>query len=579
MTSKQPKILPRGPVKYPIEEGPSISARKRIGTACNECRLVRRKCDGLRPSCSSCVQYSRSCQYGLDRRNRDSLRDTINKLEDMNRCLKDTNQQLRSELYSMGFGEAVPSSYSITQPTEATANLLFDTDYGKIPSESFAHKAAAAFFSGVAPLFYIIMPDDYNRLIHRIYQEKLNIERCEICELCAIAAVGCRYNSAQVPDEYVEIFWQQALLLVYDVIGEADVRALRILLCLGIYLILDKSISARAMIVSGINLARWCMPDRDSHGRSKLEWDGLFQTLATIECWLSFALGFEHSLTKEDTQYITECNDSKENIGLLETVNDATVATIYSQMWRSSFMAGELYKQIRSTPGLSWNKFEYISSGLDKWRQELPASLQLQFLTSYDSGPPSKQKQRLLLVHMIYLERRILLLHHFLQKHTESKLLQMSTSTRQTYTAFAHQLTGIISVIYREKWPSMRSWLVIHASFHCSITMLSIICQCHITGEDINKVRDTWTDIESCMEVLSYCSMVDSAAARLAHIVRSSSASLDWITDQPQATPIPQQEPMRIGAILNDELPDRRYLVETTKDIVHRMALDISSGS
>ncbi|RAQ47727.1 hypothetical protein AFGD_010387 [Aspergillus flavus] len=148
----------------------------------------------------------------------------------------------------MGSGEAVLSSYSITQPTEATINLLFDTDYGKIPSESFARKAAAAFFSGVASLFYVIMPDDYNRLIHRIYQEKLNIERCEICELCAIAAVGCRYNSAQVPDEYVEIFWQQALLLVYDVIGEADVRALRILLCLGIYLILDKSISARTMI-------------------------------------------------------------------------------------------------------------------------------------------------------------------------------------------------------------------------------------------------------------------------------------------------------------------------------------------
>ncbi|KAE8131517.1 hypothetical protein BDV38DRAFT_275881 [Aspergillus pseudotamarii] len=144
--------------------------------------------------------------------------------------------------------DAVSSDYSITQHTKATTNILFDTDYGKIPTENFTRNAAAAFFSGIAPLFYIILPDDCDRLIHRIYQEKLNIEQCEICELCAIAAVGCRYNSARVPNEYTDIFWQQALLLLYDVIGEADVRALRILLCLGIYLILDKSISARTMI-------------------------------------------------------------------------------------------------------------------------------------------------------------------------------------------------------------------------------------------------------------------------------------------------------------------------------------------
>ncbi|KAF7627959.1 hypothetical protein AFLA_003326 [Aspergillus flavus NRRL3357] len=532
MASKQQTILPKGPVREPPEEGSSHYTRKRVGTACNECRMARTKCDGRRPSCSSCIQHSRVCQYGHDGRNRDALRNAISELENKNRRLEESIQQLRSEVRPMSSAGAASSSVPPAQHGKAPIDDLFDTGCGKIPTEAFTRIAATAFFSGVASLFYVILPEDCDRLIHRLYQEETDIERCEVCELSAIAAVGCRYDSAEIPNEYIDKFWEQSLLLVYDAIDEADLRALRILICMGMYLILDKSMSATVIIASGMSLARRCMPKQDSNDGSKAEWDGLFHSLATIECWLSFALGFEHCLTEEDTQYVIEQDIAETSTVVSETPNYVTASMIRSQMWKVSF----IHMAPRALRGL-------------------------------------------LQVHMVYLENRMLLFQHFLQRHTESKLLQMNANTRQIYAAFAHQLAWIISIIYLDKWPFVRNWLVIHAAFHCSITLLSIICQCHIAVQDLEQVTDYQSDIKICVEVLTYCSRVDTAAARLVQTVHLLGEGLEQAINHPQQALVPREELMRIWIILNEEFPGRRFLLKTSRELVHKMTLAISSGS
>ncbi|RMZ37861.1 hypothetical protein CA14_004497 [Aspergillus flavus] len=479
----------------------------------------------------------------------------------------------------MSSAGAASSSVPPAQHGKAPIDDLFDTGCGKIPTEAFTRIAATAFFSGVASLFYVILPEDCDRLIHRLYQEETDIERCEVCELSAIAAVGCRYDSAEIPNEYIDKFWEQSLLLVYDAIDEADLRALRILICMGMYLILDKSMSATVIIASGMSLARRCMPKQDSNDGSKAEWDGLFHSLATIECWLSFALGFEHCLTEEDTQYVIEQDIAETSTVVSETPNYVTASMIRSQMWKVSFMSAEVYKRIRSIPSLSWNEFERVSSELDTWRQELSGGLQLQALASHNNGLPPEQRRGLLQVHMVYLENRMLLFQHFLQRHTESKLLQMNANTRQIYAAFAHQLAWIISIIYLDKWPFVRNWLVIHAAFHCSITLLSIICQCHIAVQDLEQVTDYQSDIKICVEVLTYCSRVDTAAARLVQTVHLLGEGLEQAINHPQQALVPREELMRIWIILNEEFPGRRFLLKTSRELVHKMTLAIPSGS
>ncbi|GKU23152.1 transcription factor [Fusarium langsethiae] len=45
------------------ETGPPASKRRRIGLACNACRVRKSRCDGHRPSCSSCLSLGVSCLY------------------------------------------------------------------------------------------------------------------------------------------------------------------------------------------------------------------------------------------------------------------------------------------------------------------------------------------------------------------------------------------------------------------------------------------------------------------------------------------------------------------------------------
>ncbi|GKZ36707.1 hypothetical protein AbraIFM66950_007882, partial [Aspergillus brasiliensis] len=46
-----------------LDSGPPASKRRRIGLACNACRTRKSRCDGQRPSCSSCISLGFDCFY------------------------------------------------------------------------------------------------------------------------------------------------------------------------------------------------------------------------------------------------------------------------------------------------------------------------------------------------------------------------------------------------------------------------------------------------------------------------------------------------------------------------------------
>ncbi|CAK7265235.1 hypothetical protein SEPCBS57363_001481 [Sporothrix epigloea] len=45
--------------------------RKRVFRACDSCRLMKSKCDGIRPACSRCIGYGHKCVYALTGKRRD----------------------------------------------------------------------------------------------------------------------------------------------------------------------------------------------------------------------------------------------------------------------------------------------------------------------------------------------------------------------------------------------------------------------------------------------------------------------------------------------------------------------------
>lgn len=71
---------------------------------------------------------------------------------------------------------------------------------------------------------------------------------------------------------------------------------------------------------------------------------------------------------------------------------------------------------------------------------------------------------------------------------------------------------------------------------------------------------------------------MDIAAARLVQTVHLLGQGLEQAINHPPQALVPREELMRIRTILNEEFPGRRFLLKTSQELVHKMALAISSG-
>lgn len=81
-----------------------------------------------------------------------------------------------------------------------------------------------------------------------IYEQSTVSSKCDFCQLCAIAAVGAKYCTNGIPDSVCRRYFQLATLLLQDTIEDNPLAAMRVCICLSVYLVLDKMTSARAML-------------------------------------------------------------------------------------------------------------------------------------------------------------------------------------------------------------------------------------------------------------------------------------------------------------------------------------------
>ncbi|KAI4718771.1 hypothetical protein E4T48_05016 [Aureobasidium sp. EXF-10727] len=86
------------------EPAPSANKRRRIGLACNACRMRKSRCDGHRPSCSSCVSLDLYCQYESSESStnvivrKDYMSDLDHRMAAMERTVQRLNDVLKGHL-------------------------------------------------------------------------------------------------------------------------------------------------------------------------------------------------------------------------------------------------------------------------------------------------------------------------------------------------------------------------------------------------------------------------------------------------------------------------------------------------
>jgi hypothetical protein len=127
--------------------------------------------------------------------------------------------------------------------------------------------------------------------------------------------------------------------------------------------------------------------------------------------------------------------------------DESTVlTTVHAQLSKIVTTSAEAFGQC-CFDTKSWLEVEEISEQLDSWRQELPPHLVLRFSIAANDGLPRVDQRALLLIHIVYLESRLV---PFQRKMQQCGILLMPENTLTIYTGFARQLAWLISIAYRD---------------------------------------------------------------------------------------------------------------------------------
>lgn len=119
--------------------------------------------------------------------------------------------------------------------------------YLDLPPEDVTRHAVSSYFYCGSTLFYVMPQEACEPLIKQIYDHAADVTKSVVCQLCALAAVGSQYCTDQLPDFAKENYFQHALLLLQDAIEQDSLTSMRVSVCLAVYLVLAKNISARTM--------------------------------------------------------------------------------------------------------------------------------------------------------------------------------------------------------------------------------------------------------------------------------------------------------------------------------------------
>lgn len=143
----------------------------------------------------------------------------------------------------------LPSKSSSDAGSHGRSASVFNIDHNDLPPEHLTRRAVSTFVSCTENWLYITSSEACERLVRNVYYPVADAPQSpQICELSAIASVGSQYSTDGIQDSLKQNYFNNAYTRLIDVVEGDTITSLRVFVCLSLYLNIDKSTSARAMI-------------------------------------------------------------------------------------------------------------------------------------------------------------------------------------------------------------------------------------------------------------------------------------------------------------------------------------------
>jgi hypothetical protein len=119
-----------------------------------------------------------------------------------------------------------------------------------LPSETLCRQAIATLLDGGSTIFHLISVHEAESLVHRLYRLPGAADILSLVELCVVTAVGSQFSKSSVSEEMRRRLFATVCYLIEQltITDALYLRLMRVFLCLAMYSISEKNLSARSFI-------------------------------------------------------------------------------------------------------------------------------------------------------------------------------------------------------------------------------------------------------------------------------------------------------------------------------------------
>ncbi|RSM11392.1 hypothetical protein CEP52_003058 [Fusarium oligoseptatum] len=426
---------------------------------------------------------------------------------------------------------------SIHSSTPASRELSMDMSRSLvslvIPSATTTQSAVDSFFNSSGRLFHVFSREQILRYHEDVFVNDgctVPNQKTAICCLAAVAAVGVQYNSDDFDVGTDAVFYDVARHFFENLVEEQPLDAIKACTMLAMYNMMNKATVSLAYIDIGLSMSkRHSLNDKLYHhpSLSPEEWIDYRRTWRTL-IWLSSTLG-----------YIKGGHISfREMVPLVEVELDHSCEVshiVQTEMTKISLLNAEILRMHLSSKEMTCQAIDAIDKDLQDWHDLLPSQMHLPNLCRQDL--PVEARRSILATHLLYLGTRMLLYRRIASQFVwPSPTDDESNVARESYEEYllshadqaitaARQSSRILGLLQAEKGIFKKCWLIIFQSYTSCVVLLHCVAQKQIHQFPRSSWEDDLAQARMCLDVLSFCSTLDSSKHAVADNARTVSES------------------------------------------------------
>ncbi|KAH7234574.1 hypothetical protein B0J15DRAFT_153822 [Fusarium solani] len=394
-----------------------------------------------------------------------------------------------------------------------------------IPSAIITQAAVDSFFSSSGRIFHVFSHEQVLRYHKDVFTNDgctMANQKTAICCLAAVAAVGVQYNGDDFDVGTDGVFYDVARHFFENLVEEQPLDAIKTCTILAMYNMMNKATVSLAYLDIGLSMSkRHSLNDKLYHhpSLSPEEWADYrraWRSLMFLSSWLSSTLGY---IKGGDISF-------RELVPLVEVEGDHSSEVshiVQIEMTKISLLNAEILRMHLSSKEMTCQAMDSIDKDLQDWHDLLPSEMHLPNLCRQDL--PVEARRSILATHLLYLGTRMLLYRRIASQLVWPSPTRESNAARESYEdnllshaehgiTAAKQSSRILGLLQAEKGIFKKCWLIIFQSYTCCVVLLHCVAQKQIHHFPRSSWEDDLTQARMCLDVLSFCSTLDSVALK-----------------------------------------------------------------